>query len=50
MRRPYNTRCVSIPENVSRPPFQPFSVVRPFGTLKAPHVQGPGKCQFLRGA
>ena len=39
MRRPYNAPCVSIPENVSRPPFRPFSVVRPFGTLR--QAQGP---------
>ena len=50
MRRPYNTPFVSIPRNVVVPPFLPFGVVRPFGTLKAPHVQGPGKCQFLRGS
>ena len=34
MRHPYNTPFVSIPWNVSRPPFQPFGVVRPFGTLR----------------
>ena len=42
MRRPSNASCVSIPENVSRPPFRPFSVVRPFGTLKVPHAWEPG--------
>ena len=39
MRRPYNTRFVSIPKNESHPSRRPFSVVRPFAPLTGPQAQ-----------